>query len=155
MPRLVLLPLLAFLLCLSLASSAEATLYTGRNDGIRVVLRVKGDKVTQADIHVRLYCRGNRGRRHLDRADKSYASPEEPLRLDRRGVFRYDTRGVIQEEGYSQTEFLIGHVGREFVVGHFEYFQSENWGRHHDRRCHSGSYPWGNTEAKFRARRRS
>jgi hypothetical protein len=154
MRRLGLIPILTLVLCLATASCAEATFYTGRGDGIRVTFRVKGNKVTDATFHVRLYCKGNRNRRHLNRAEKSYAWPDEPLRLNRRGIFRYDTRAVIQEEGYSQTESLIGHVSHDFVVGRFEYLQSENWGRHHDRTCQSGSYPYGNGEMKFRASRR-
>jgi len=107
MRRAALIPVLAVVLARSAAPSAEAATYSAHGDGLKVVFRVKGHRLVWAGVVARLYCKGPQGRRHPYRTNELYAAPGFPLRIDRRGVFRNDTRGVRQEEDYSVEEFLI------------------------------------------------
>lgn len=154
MRRALLIPILALALGLGPAAGAEAAQYVAGGKGIKVTFRVKGNKVVQADVVARLYCVGPDGRRHFNRVKEEYAFPDSPLRLGRRGVFRWDTRGQRQEEGFTRQEFLMGRVAPASIAGRYEYFRSSGSG---DRRvsCRTGSYPLrpGVTELPFRARR--
>jgi hypothetical protein len=154
MRRALLIPILALALGLGSTSGVEAAQYVGGGQGIRVTFRVKGNKVVQADVVARLYCIGPKGRRHFNRVRDEYAFPDAPLRLDRRGVFRWDTRGLRQEEGFAEEDFLVGRVGRDSIAGRYEYSRRVNYGdRQED--CRTGSFPQkpGVTEVPFRAQR--
>jgi hypothetical protein len=153
MRRATLISLLLLALSLGSASSSEAALYRDGGDGIRIVLRVQGAKVVWANVFVRLYCKRPNGERHLNRYKLNYASPQHPLRLDRRGRFRWDTRGQRQEEGFTQEDALIGRVGAERITGQYEYYRSFTLGRR-DVTCQTRSYPFGPALMSFQARRR-
>jgi len=150
MRRAILIPILALALGLSFTAGAEAALYVGGGKGIKVTFRVKGNKIVQADVVARLYCVGPHGKRHFNRVKEEYAEPDYPLRLDRRGGFRWDTRGQRQEEDFALEEFLGGRVGPDSIAGRFEYFRSSTRVS-----CRTGSYPLraGVTELPFRAHR--
>jgi hypothetical protein len=154
MRRAILTAILVLMLSIAVVASSEAAFYVGGGKGIRVAFRVKGHKLVQADVVARLYCVGPRGRRHFDRIKEEYAFPDVPLRVDRRGRFRWDTRGEPQEEGLTLEELLVGRIGPDLVTGRYEYFRSLNFGRRRVR-CRTGSYPLrpGKTEVPFRARR--
>jgi hypothetical protein len=136
------------------ATAAGAALYVGGGEGIGVTFRVKGQKLIQADVVARLYCVGRRGGEQFDRIEENYATPEDPLRLDRRGGFRWSTIGGRQEEAFSQEEFLGGRVSGGSVVGKFEFLRS---GGRRQTNCRTGAFPLdpGTTAVRFRAQRRS
>lgn len=154
MRRTTLIAILGLVLILSAASSAEAAYYVGGGKGIRVTFRVKAYKLIQADVVARLYCIGRHGGKHFDRIEKRYATPEDPLRLDRRGGFRWDTTGLRQEEAFALEEFLGGRVSGGSVTGRFEYFRD---GGRRQTNCRTGSFPLkpGDTALEFRALLRS
>jgi hypothetical protein len=153
MRRIVFGLLVAGVLSSATATAAHAAFYVGGGKGIKVAFRVRGDKVIAAAVTTRLYCKREESRlsRHFR---KGYASPDYPLRLNARGVFSWDTTGRRQEESFTQEEFLSGHVGPKFVVGRFGYYESRSYEKQR-LRCQTGSYPFGDYEVKFRARRRS
>jgi hypothetical protein len=135
------------------ATAAEAALYVGGGKGIKVTFRVKGHKLIQADVVARLYCIGRDGKEQFDRIEQQYATREDPLRIDRRGGFRWSTIGTRQEESFSLEEFLGGRVSGDSVTGRFEYFRS---GGRRQTRCRTGSFPLepGDTAVRFVAQRR-
>ena len=136
------------------ASGAGATYYVGGGKGIRVTFRVKDHKLVQADVVARLYCNGRHFQEQFDRIEREYATREDPLRLDRRGGFRWSTIGERQEEAFSQEEFLGGRVSGGSVMGKFEFFRS---GGRRQTNCRTGSFPlrFGETAARFVARRQA
>lgn len=150
--RTILTAILALALGLGATADAQAAYYVGGGKGIRVVFRVKGHKVIQADVVARLYCIGPHARRHFDRIKYDYASPEQPFRLDRLGGFQWDTTGLSQEEDFRLEDFLAGRVSGDMVKGRYEYFRAG--GRRHTD-CRTGSFPRlpGETAARFVARR--
>jgi hypothetical protein len=154
MRRSIPIAILVLALGLGAAATSEAAFYVGYGNGIRVTFRVKGHQLIQADVVARLYCVGPHGRRHFNRIRQEYAFPDSPLRLDRRGGFRWDTKGERQEEGFTVEDFLAGRVGRNAITGRYEYFRSMNFG-HRRVKCRTGSYRLGpgETEVPFRARR--
>jgi hypothetical protein len=154
MRRAIVTGILAVVLSLGLANSSEAALYVGGGKGISVTFRVKGQKLIQADVVARLYCVGRHGGAQFDRIEKEYAMREDPLRLDRRGGFRWSTIGERQEEAFSQEEFLGGRVSGGSVMGKFEFFRS---GGRRGTNCRTGSFPLdpGDTAVRFRALRRT
>jgi hypothetical protein len=154
MRRFSLIALLGLLLLLASAPGAGATVYVGGGKGIKVTFRVKGQKLIQADVVARLYCNGRRFQEQFDRIEREYATREDPLRIDRRGGFRWSTIGERQEEAFSQEEFLGGRVSGGSVMGKFEFFRS---GGKLQTNCRTGSFPLdpGPTSVRFRALRRS
>jgi hypothetical protein len=136
------------------ASGAEADLYVGGGKGIRVTFRVKGHELIQADVVARLYCVGRHGEDQFDRVEMQYATREDPLRIDRRGGFRWSTIGERQEEAFAQEELLGGRVGGGVITGRFEFFRSG--GRRHTN-CRTGVFPLeaGDVALRFRAVLRS
>jgi hypothetical protein len=134
------------------ATTAGAALYVGGGKGISVTFRVKGQKLIQADVVARLYCVGRHGGDQFDRIEEEYATPEDPLRLDRRGGFRWSTIGERQEEAFAQEEFLGGRISGGSVMGRFEFFRS---GGRRQTNCRTGSFPLdsGTTAVRFRALR--
>jgi hypothetical protein len=154
MQRAALIPVLAVAIALAASPSAEAAAYFAHRDGLRVVFRVKGHRLIWASVLARLYCKGPQGRRHLYRTNELYAAPTFPLPIDRRRVFRYDTRGTRQEEGYSVEELLIGRAGDAAVTGRFEFSEVKSYG-HRYVSCRTGSYPGsgGGISVTFRAER--
>jgi len=152
MRRFILIALLGLLLGLVPAPSAGATFYLGGGKGIRVAFRLKEHKLIQAEVVARLYCVGPHSKRHFSRIKFNYAFPEDPLRLDRLGRFRYDTRGLSQEEGFRLEEFIGGQVSGGSITGRYEYFRAGG-SRHMD--CRTGSFPrtYGETASRFVARR--
>jgi hypothetical protein len=149
MHRMITIAILGLALGLS-ATTAEAALYVGGGEGIRVTFRVKGHTLIQADVVARLYCIGRHGEEQFDRIERRYATREDPLRLDRRGGFRWDTTGLRQEEAFALEEFLGGRVSGDSVRGRFEYFRD---GGRRQTNCRTGSSPLkpGDTALEFRA----
>ena len=129
-------------------------MYVGGGKGISVTFRIKGHKLIEADVVARLYCNGRHFQEQFDRIEQWYATREDPLRLDRRGGFRWSTIGERQEEAFAQEEFLGGRVSGGSVMGKFEFFRS---GGRRQTNCRTGSFPLsaGNTTLRFRALRRS
>jgi hypothetical protein len=152
MRRGVLIPLLSLALGLGPATGADAALYRKSGNGMRIVLRVQGKKIVWANVLVRLYCTRPNGERHFNRYKQNYASPEQPIRLDRRGRFRRVSKGR-QEEGFSEEEELTGRVSGSQVTGQYEYFRSFTL-PHRAVTCQSGSYPFSSPLVTFLARRR-
>jgi len=143
--------ILFFVLALSSgsASSSDAAFYRDGGNGIRIALRVKGAKLVWANVLVRLYCTRPNGERHLNRYKWNYASPQQPIRLDRRGRFRSVSKGR-QEEGFAEEEALTGRVGAGRVTGRYEYFRNFTLA-YRDVTCQTGSYPFGSPLVTFRA----
>jgi hypothetical protein len=137
---------------LGLVSSSGAALYVGGGKGISVTFRVKGQKLIQADVVARLYCVGRHGGEQFDRIEREYATREDPLRIDRRGGFRWSTIGERQEEAFAQEELLGGRVDGGSVMGKFEFLRS---GGRRQTNCRTGSFPLdpGATAVRFRALR--
>lgn len=77
----------------------------------------------------------------------NYASPRHPLRLSRRAQFGWDSRGVRQEEGYSEEEALLGSVGAELISGRYFYLRSFNLQRRRVT-CRAGTYPFDRRESE-------
>lgn len=152
MRRATLIPILVLALSLGATSSSEAALYRDSGNGIRVVLRAKGSKLVWANVFVRLYCIRSNGERHFNRYKQNYATPDDPLRLDRRGRFRWVSKNR-QEEGFSLEEALVGRVGAGQVTGRYEYYQSFTL-PNRDVVCQTGTYPFASPLVTFRARRR-
>ena len=155
MRRAILTPILVVALVLGLGSAArsEAAFYLGGGEGIRVAFRVKGHRLVWASVFVRLYCVRPEGKRHFNRAKQSYATPDYPWRLTRHGTFRWDTRGLRQEQGFTLEDFIAGRVGEEFVTGRY-YYERGFTLRRRMVDCRTGSYPFsqGESEVPFRAR---
>jgi hypothetical protein len=149
--RMIVIAILGLAISLT-ATTAEAALYVGGGKGIRVTFRVKGHKLIQADVVARLYCIGRHGEEQFDRIEQQYATREDPLRLDRRGGFRWSTIGARQEESFALEEFLGGRVSGDSVTGRFEYFRD---GGRRQTNCRTGSFPLepGETAVRFMARR--
>jgi hypothetical protein len=149
MRRSIVIVTLALLFGLGMTVNSQAALYRGGGKGISVTFRVKGNKLIQADVVARLYCVGRYGGEQFDRIEQRYATPEDPLRLDRRGGFRWSTIGERQEEAFSQEEFLAGRVSAGSVMGKFGFFRS---GGRRQTNCRTGSFPLdpGATAVRFR-----
>jgi hypothetical protein len=152
MRRSALIPLFALALILWPAPDAGAALYRTSGDGMRIVLRVQGNRVVWANVLVRLYCTRPNGERHLNRYKQNYASPENPIQLNGRGRFSSISRGR-QEEGFVEEEALFGRVGAERVTGQYEYLRDFIL-PHRDVTCQTRSYPISPRLVAFRARRR-
>jgi len=153
MSRTILIAIVALALVVGATADSEAALYVGGGKGIKVTFRVKGHKLVQADVAARLYCAGRHGQNQFDRVEQRYATREDPLRLDRRGGFRWSTIGERQEEAFSREELLGGRVSGGVITGRFEFFRSG--GRRHTN-CRTGSFPLepGDPALRFRARLR-
>lgn len=153
MRRTIVTGILSAVLTLAVVGSSEAAVYVGGGKGISVTFRVKGHKLIEADVVARLYCNGRNFQEQFDRIEKRYATREDPLRLDRRGGFRWSTIGERQEEAFSQEEFLGGRVSGGSVMGKFEFFRS---GGRRQTNCRTGSFPLepGDTALRFVAKRR-
>jgi hypothetical protein len=82
-----------------------ASHYVGGGKGVRVTFRVKDRKIIGAEVVA-------------------------PLRLNRQGIFRSDTTGLSQEEGFAEEDLLRGRVTADLVVG-----------RAYQRGCWQGSFP--------------
>jgi hypothetical protein len=134
------------------ASESRAVFYFGGGKGIRVAIRTEGNRVVRAKVFARLYCVDEYGRRSFNRFKQEYASPRFPLRIDSSGGFRYIDRPPIQEESQTILEALIGHVGRSFVKGRYERYWSQSF-RKVWSKCQTNSFPFGESEVFFRARR--
>ncbi len=152
MRRATLISILVLALSFGSASSSDAAFYRESGNGIRIALRTKGAKLVWANVFVRLYCTGPNGGRHLNRYKQNYASPQQPIRLDRRGRFRWVSKGR-QEEGFAEEEALTGRVGAGRVTGRYEYLRSFTL-PHRDATCQTGSYPFGSPLVTFRVRPR-
>jgi hypothetical protein len=150
MRRSIVIAILGLAVVLSAATAAEADLYVGGGKGIRVAFRVKGHKLVQADVVARLYCTRRQGQNQFDRVERRYATREDPLRIDRRGGFRWSTIGSRQEEAFAQEDLLGGRVSGGVITGRFEFLRSG--GRRHTN-CRTGSFPLqpGDTDLRFRA----
>ncbi|HET7418456.1 MAG TPA: hypothetical protein VFJ61_12610 [Solirubrobacterales bacterium] len=108
----------------------------------------------QADVVARLYCAGRHGQKQFDRIERRYATRRDPLRIERRGGFRWSTIGERQEEAFSQEELIAGRVKGDLIKGRFEFFRD---GGRRQTNCRTGSFPLeaGPTAVRFRALRRS
>lgn len=146
--------ILAFVLSLGTVASADAALYVGGGKGISVTFRVEGHRLIQADVVARLYCNRRNGQKQFDRIEEGYATRQDPLRLDRRGGFRWSTIGTRQEEAFAREEFLGGRVSGGTVTGKFKFLR--DGGRRHTN-CRTGSFPLsaGDATLRFRALRRT
>jgi hypothetical protein len=151
MRRTTLISILVLAVSLGSASNSDAALYRASGDGFRIALRVKGAKLVWANVVVRLYCTRPNGERHFNRSKRNYASLEYPIQLDRRGRFRWISRGR-QEEGFALEHALFGRVRADRVTGKYEYFRSFSLARR-DVTCQTNSYRFGPRLVPFRARR--
>lgn len=150
--RLVLVAIGAAILTTLLVSGAQGALYRGGGHGVHVVIRTEGRKVVWANIHSRLNCTKAGIGRHFGREVKNYAEPSSPLSIDGMGNFSFVDRAQIQEENYEVFQALFGHVGPRAVTGRYEYNFSKTflprWVH-----CQTNTFPYGPSEAHFRARR--
>lgn len=143
--------ILALAFGLGTASSANASLYVGREHGTRITFRVEGRRVVWADITTHLYCKLGWGGRVVRRKDLGFANARNPLRIDGSGIFRQIERPGVQGEGFQMEEALIGHVGPHLIKGRLEYSYVEAEGRWEE--CQTARFPYGSPLMRFRARR--
>jgi hypothetical protein len=152
MRRSSLISILVLALTLGSAPTSDAALYRDSGNGFRIVIRTQGAKIVRANVFVRLYCVRPHGERHFNRYQRNYASLEQPIRLDRRGRFRWISRGR-QEEAFSEEEALFGRVGADRATGQYEYLRSFRLA-HRDVICQTRSYAFSSPLLPFEAARR-
>lgn len=139
-----------------------STLYTGRGEegkGVKSIsFRLKGRKLIEARVVVIEACLGRRWssrrwRPYHKRQVLEEASPDRPLRVNRRGRFREHRYELWQSS--DDFENFAGKITPQSIVGTIALSSSENQGAGGESYvCHTGPFPGAMEKLRFHAWRR-
>jgi hypothetical protein len=122
--------------------------YSGREDGLRIVFELNGRRLTPAIVSIPIACTGGpRPHRHF----VEYTNRHFPIRVDRDGRFHDHTERL--EQNGSESKTIAGRVTPKEIEGKISLSFSGR-ARVGNEECHSGKHPHGPMEElSFRAYR--